>query len=72
MKTLEVLEAAGIDSFRNCILNMMMEGKRTFGKYKPLPKGWGFQGALFWAALLTFSTPNAQHTPFPPSSNPHL
>ena len=35
-------------------------------------KGWGFQGALFWAALLTFSTPNAQHIPFPPSSNPHL
>lgn len=44
MKTPEVLEAAGIDSFKNCILNMMMEGKRTFGKYKPPSQRVGFSG----------------------------
>lgn len=32
------MEAAGIDSFKNCILDMMVEEKETFGKYDPVPK----------------------------------
>lgn len=71
MKTPEVLEAADIDSFKNCILNMMMEGKRTFGKYKPLSQRVGFSGCSpLGSPFDLFNLPTLSIHLFPPAAIP--
>ena len=73
MKTPEVLEAAGIDSFKNCILNMMMEGKRTFGKYKPPSQRMGFSGcSLLGSPFDLFDPQRSAYTFSPQQQSPSL